>query len=143
MGAATVLMASELDLPANVKGIIADCPYSSPKAIICKVSKDLKFPPAVFYPFIKAGATIYGHFNLSECTAVSAVKNAKIPILIIHGEEDSFVPCAMSKEISDACPKGTVYETFPKSDHGLSYVTDTQRYKKITTDFINNCLSST
>lgn len=37
MGAATVLMASELDLPDNVKGIIADCPYSSPKEIICKL----------------------------------------------------------------------------------------------------------
>ena len=34
MGAATVLMASELPLPANVKCIIADCPYSSPEAII-------------------------------------------------------------------------------------------------------------
>ena len=28
MGAATVLMASNLNLPPNVKGIMADCPYS-------------------------------------------------------------------------------------------------------------------
>lgn len=34
MGAATVLMASELDLPASVRGIIADCGFSSPYAIM-------------------------------------------------------------------------------------------------------------
>ncbi|MCQ2478975.1 MAG: alpha/beta hydrolase, partial [Clostridia bacterium] len=36
MGAATVLMASELELPKNVVGIVADSAYTSPKAIICK-----------------------------------------------------------------------------------------------------------
>ncbi len=34
MGAATVLMVSALDLPENVRGIIADCPYTSAKDII-------------------------------------------------------------------------------------------------------------
>ena len=34
MGGATVLLASELDLPDNVKGIIADCPYASPILVL-------------------------------------------------------------------------------------------------------------
>ena len=34
MGAATVLMAAGLDLPSNVKGIMADCGFSSPKEIL-------------------------------------------------------------------------------------------------------------
>ena len=41
MGAATVLMASELELPEQVKGIVADCPYTSPEVIIKKVCKDM------------------------------------------------------------------------------------------------------
>ena len=54
MGAATVLMASELNLPANVVGIIADCPYSSPEAIIRKVCReDMRLPPALVMPFIR------------------------------------------------------------------------------------------
>ena len=36
MGASTVLMASSFDLPKNVVGVIADCPFSSPKEIIIK-----------------------------------------------------------------------------------------------------------
>ena len=34
MGAATVLMAAGLELPSNVKGVMADCGYSSPKEIL-------------------------------------------------------------------------------------------------------------
>ena len=61
MGAATVLMAADLDLPANVKGIIADCPYSTPKDIILKTSGDMHFPPKLTYPFVRLGAYLYGH----------------------------------------------------------------------------------
>ena len=37
MGAATVLMVAGMELPENVKGIIADCPYDAPANIIKKV----------------------------------------------------------------------------------------------------------
>ena len=52
MGAATVLMASDLDLPENVVGIISDSSYSSPKAIIRKViGKDMHLPVSISYVF--------------------------------------------------------------------------------------------
>ena len=41
MGAATVLLASALPLPEEVHCIIADSPYSSPEAILGKVSRDM------------------------------------------------------------------------------------------------------
>ena len=56
MGAATVLMASELELPSNVIGIIADCGYTSPGAIVRKVSRDVRIPAWVSYPFLVLGA---------------------------------------------------------------------------------------
>ena len=99
MGAATVLMASELDLPENVKGIIADCPYSSPEKIIRKVAVQMGISDRLAWPFVKIGAKVYGGFDISETDAARAVKNAKVPILIIHGEADGFVPCEMSEEV--------------------------------------------
>ena len=43
MGAATVLMAAGLpELPANVRGVIADSPYSSPEEIIRKVLPEVQ-----------------------------------------------------------------------------------------------------
>ena len=53
MGAATVLMTTNLDLPENVVGIMADCPYASPAGIIRKVCTDRGFPEKLVFPFIR------------------------------------------------------------------------------------------
>lgn len=136
MGAATVLMASELELTDSVSCILADCPYSTPSAIIRKVSRDVGYPDKIAYPFILLGAGIFGGFRLNECSAVAAVKNAKVPILLIHGEDDRFVPCDMSREIRAGCEDRIQLHTFPDAGHGLSYLTDPRRYEKICVDFL-------
>lgn len=141
MGAATVLMATDLDLPVNVVGIMADCPYSSPKEIIKTVCRrDMHLPAWLMYPFVKLGALIFGGFHLEESSAVTAVTNAKIPILIIHGEDDRFVPCDMSRNIQRACPSQITLETIPDAGHGLCYMVAPDRYEKITTDFLQKVL---
>lgn len=135
MGAATVLMASGLDLPENVKAIVADCPYTRPMDIILHVGRSNPLPQWLIRPFVMLGAKIYGGFDLLETDAVTSVKNAKIPILIIHGESDHFVPPAMS-ELSH--PK-LERITFPGADHALSFLSDTPRYRQIIRNFITKC----
>lgn len=136
MGASTVLMASALPLPENVVAIMADCPYSSPADIIRKVSRDRHMPDALAYPFIWLGAKIFGKFSLNETTSVESVRQAKIPILLLHGEDDRFVPCRMSREIYAACASRAELHTFPYAGHGLCYIMDPVRYEKISTSFL-------
>lgn len=140
MGATTVLMASALALPDNVKGIVADCPYSSPSAIIRSVCGKMHYPPDLAYPFVVLGARLFGHFSLNATTAAEAVKLARVPILILHGEADGFVPAAMSEEIHAACPERVQRFTFPGADHGISFLVDEQRYRKIVTEFVRSLL---
>lgn len=140
MGAATVLMASGLDLPENVKGIVADSPYSSVKGIICKVCRDLHLPARFMYPFIKAGARWFGKLDLEAGSVTDKVANASVPILIIHGEDDRFVPCEMSREIQESNPEKVERYTFPKAGHGISYVEDKPRYIRLVTAFIDRVL---
>ena len=139
MGAATVLMASDLPLPENVKGIVADCPYSSALDIIQHVGKNMPIPNCLIKPFVILGAKIYGGFDIRETTAQKAVAHAKIPILIVHGEKDGFVPAQMS-DITDKNPKLISRYTFPEADHGISYLVDTPRYRKLVTEFVNKIL---
>ena len=141
LGAATVLMASNLPLPQNVKGIIADCPYSAPKDIIKKVARtELHLPAELLYPFVKLGALLFAGFHLEESSAVSAVKNTNLPILIIHGESDNFVPCDMSREIKKANPAQVTLVTIPGAGHGLCYMTDAKKYEEAMMDFIQKIL---
>lgn len=136
MGAATVLMASELPLPENVVCIMADCPYSSPAAIIHKVSADEGFPAGLCDPFIRLGASVFGGFRLTEASAATAVRNAKIPIILFHGEDDRFVPCDMSREIYEECTGRAELHTFPDAGHGLCYISDPRRYERLCVRFL-------
>ncbi len=141
MGAATVLMASGFTLPENVIGIIADCPYSSPEAIIRRVCRDkVHIPPVAVMPFIRLGARLFGRFDIADASAVEAVRNATVPILLIHGEDDRFVPCDMSRELFAAASGRARLETFPGAGHGLSYMVDEARYAAVTAEFTRTCL---
>lgn len=138
MGAATVLMSSGLELPHNVSCIIADSPYSSPAAIIEKVCRDKRYPVFLCRPFVQLGALIYGGFRLGSCTAKEAVRNSKIPILLIHGEDDRFVPCEMSLEIASVCASRVEVATFPDAGHGLCYMIDPVRYEAVVCHFLQS-----
>lgn len=140
MGGATVLMASELQLPENVAGIIADCPYSSPGAIIRKVCWDMRIPGWLIYPFIVIGALVFGGFCIWGSSSVKAVAHATKPILLIHGSEDRYVPCTMSSRIADACAAECYLEVFPGAAHGGSCLTDTIRYERILRSFTELCV---
>ena len=135
MGAATVLMAAGEDLPGNVMGILADCGYSTPKAIICKVIGQMGLPPKLCYPFVKWAAKIYGKFDLEETSPLEAMKKCQLPVILFHGEADDFVPCYMSREVYDACPTRKHILTVPGADHGLSYPADPEGYLSALRDF--------
>ncbi|MBR2558801.1 MAG: prolyl oligopeptidase family serine peptidase [Firmicutes bacterium] len=141
MGASAVLMASELALPENVRGILADCPFSSPWDIIKKVGDARGFNMDIWRPFIKMEARIYGDFELDAAEPVTAVKHANVPILLIHGEDDKFVPCEMSRQIAEANPEMIEFHTFPGAGHGVSYLADTERYTKLVRDFCEKIFS--
>jgi fermentation-respiration switch protein FrsA (DUF1100 family) len=119
-----------------VKAIVADCPYVNPLDVILYVGESTAFPQWLIKPFAILGAKIYGGFHLLETDAVRAVRQAKVPILIIHGEADKYVPCHMSAEAQKANPQMVSRYTFPDAAHGISYLVDTEKYHKIVKDFL-------
>ena len=136
MGAATVLMASGLDLPENVKGIAADCGYSSPKEILCSVSEQMKLPSKLTYPLMRLAAKWFGGFDPEESSAAQAVRNCRVPVLIIHGDDDRFVPCWMSNVIYDACASEKELVIVPKAGHGLSFSLNERGYRSLMFKFV-------
>ena len=134
MGAATVLMASENN---EASKIIADCPYSTEKEIICETIKHLKLSPKVFWPIVNLSSIIFSRTNLAKDDASRSVSKTNAKVLIIHGNKDSIVPHTFSERIYLENKDKVQYELFDNTDHGVSYLTDTARYKKLVKDFIN------
>ncbi len=128
MGASTVLMAAGKPLPPNVVGVLADCGYSTAKEIICRVIGFMKLPVKPAYFFVRLGAFLYGGFRLESYSPLEAVKRAKVPVIFIHGEDDDFVPCDMSRAMYDACVSRKKLVTFPSAGHGLSCLVNPDLY---------------
>lgn len=141
MGAATVLMTASMDLPENVKGIIADCPYDAPSNIIKKVlGTDMGMPVKFVYPLIRLGGMLYGKFNLDAASPVEAVKETKVPILLIHGDDDRFVPYDMSCSIHAANPDMIEFHTIHGAGHAMNYAAAPDEYTEIVKAFTERVL---
>lgn len=139
MGGATVLMAPQDQLTPNVKAIIADCPYANALDIILHVAKAMPIPQWVVKPLVILGARIYGRFDLLETDAYAELSKGHLPVLIFHGEKDTFVPDTMS-EVVKCNPQLIQRHTFPGADHGISCLVDPERYRKIAIAFVEKTL---
>ena len=137
MGAATVLCAAGRELPSCVVGILADCGYTSAKAIIGKVIDQLGLPSKLLYPFVRLGGMLYGGFDVESIAPIEAVKHCKVPVIFIHGENDDFVPCDMSRENYEACPTAKRLVTIPEAGHGMAYLVDGKGYLDALADFFS------
>ena len=135
MGAATVMMASAMELPENVKGTVADCGYTSAKEIIKKVIRDMKLPDNVLYPFVRLGAIIFGKFDPDSNSPISSMPNCRVPVIFFHGDEDIFVPMSMSEENHAACAAPKHLVITPKAGHGLCFPVDVDTYVKEISEF--------
>ena len=135
MGGATVVAASSLELPEAVRCIISDCPYAKVKDVLISTARKMHFPACV-YPLIKLAAKLYGRIDLDEGDLNVHAKGARVPILIIHGEADRLVPCDMSAELAAANPDMITRATFEGAHHGISYLTNPERYVELAYGFI-------
>ncbi len=137
MGGATVLMASGLELPPQVKGIVSDCGFTSPKEVFTHVLHSMYHLPA--FPVIPAADLInrrLAGYGMDECNAAREVRKAVVPILMIHGSADTFVPASMCDEIYEniASPKRKLI--VEGAAHAESYYKDTESYERALDEFL-------
>ena len=129
-------MASSLDLPPQVKGIVSDCAFTSPKHVFTHVLHHMYHLPA--FPMIPLAIMINkkkAGYGLDECNAAIEVRKAKIPILLIHGGSDTFVPSRMCEEIYKNCASPVKKLIVPGAAHAESYYKDMKAYEQALDEF--------
>jgi len=131
MGCATVtMMGGREDLPDNVKMIVADCGFTTAKALFTYKLGAMGVPSD---KLIKAVDLVHKRkhgFSFDALKPVESVKNAGVPMLFIHGAEDKLVPCYMVEELYEAC--GSEVKDIlivDGADHAQSYKVDKERFE--------------
>lgn len=141
MGASTVLYLADQQLPDNVKCIIADCGFTSPKAILDVVYQGVVHVPSG--PSLWAAdlfARLFAGFSLNQKDTRKVLKNAKLPVLMIHGLADDFVPSNMSVKGYNACTGEKELLLVEDAGHGVSFLKDKEAYTKRVIAFLEKHL---
>lgn len=137
MGASTVLYTADRELPQNVKGIIADCGFTSPNAIISAVYKrTIHLPPVLSMWAVDLFARALAGFSINDKDTRITLKNSHVPVLMVHGGNDGFVPCQMSEDGYQACAGKKKLLIVDGADHGVSFIHDREGYTQAVVTFL-------
>lgn len=138
MGGATVLMASGLELPDNVKTIVADCAFTSAHDVFSHILKrDYHIPKFPIMNLTDVLTKTIAGYGYKDVSTLDQVAKTKVPILFIHGDKDDFVPVWMSEENYKACASDKQLLIVKGADHAEAYYVDRKAYEKAILAFIN------
>ena len=136
MGATTVLMTAGDSFPKSVRGIIADCGFTSPDCIWrYVVKKNLHLP----YGIRRSVANYLCKRKICQephsYSTIDALKKATVPVLFIHGSDDHFVPVEMTYQNFSACVSPKYLLIVPGASHGMSYIVNRKAYEEAVMNF--------
>ena len=124
MGASTVLMAADQALPTNVRGIVADCGFTSPAEIVRRVMPMLKVPSVPLLYLMELWCRLLAGFSLWGYSTERAMENCRVPVLFVHGKADGLIPWEMTQRSYEACASDKSVLYVDGAGHGESFLVD-------------------
>lgn len=131
MGAAIVINAAgEPDLPGCVRAVVADCGFSSGWEEMKYQLKQMKIPSFPVLGTANMLLRIFGGYSLRRHTPLESVARIKVPLLIVHGLDDDYVPTEMGRRLYAAAHCDKQLMLVEGARHGQSYITAPERYQR-------------
>lgn len=139
MGAATVMLVNNTSPRKQVKAIIEDCGFTNALDEIIFHSKSMGVN-RLAKPVANV-ANIYckliSKYDLKkDANPLDTMKNAKNPVLFVHGEKDMLVPFEMCGQLYDACPTPKDIFTVPDAEHAYCYYDAKEEYEEKVKEFL-------
>lgn len=140
MGGGTVLEYCAINRYA--KFIIADCPYSDLKELMKhQISKLNHLPVYPLLFFVDLMLRVKAGYRLKDVSPIKAVRDSRIPIMLIHGGEDDFVPLKMSVDMFKARKDNKRLLIIDSAKHGMSYSIASEKYEREVMKFVESVVS--
>lgn len=93
MGASTIMMAARDIHAPQVKGMIANCGFNScTEQMAYTITKLMHLPRVPVLATVKLYAKLLAKYDMDAITAAESLADSDIPLLMIHGVKDTFVP---------------------------------------------------
>jgi uncharacterized protein len=147
MGAATALMYAALD--PRLDAAVADCPYSSALGELKHRLARAWVAPGLRELAIRAADAVCvarQGFSLGDAEPARAILETEVPVMLIHGLEDDYVPWRMSVVMAETRRRRlpaalTELLLVPGARHGGSIGADPEGYERALFGFIEESLA--
>ena len=143
MGAATVLLAcADPRLAPNVVAAVADSAYTNVASQLEMTVSSLLHAPAWTAKPVVAWASLWNRlrlgFGFHDVSPLNAVRHMHIPVLFIHGMDDTIVSPRCARELYEACASNdAALLEVPGAVHTAEFAVDPQRYWRTVDAFID------
>jgi dipeptidyl aminopeptidase/acylaminoacyl peptidase len=122
-----------------VVGIISDSAFSDLRAQFSRQLHSIFHLPG--FPLIDLGnlwCKLRLGFDYTEGSPITHSAQIKVPVLLIHGDIDRFVPTEMSDALAQTltCPHKLVH--YPDAAHALNYARHPQAYQNELEQFLKS-----
>lgn len=138
MGGATVCAVSGMNPPPQVKCIIDDCGFSSQRDEYYACVKKVPLPNAVAVLPLAIGVRLKQGYSMYDADILPLIAKSTLPTLIMHGRDDTFVPCELGQKLYDACGAADKRIYIAEgATHARAYVVDPEKYESQLTEFVD------
>ena len=140
MGASSILYAL-VDGLEHVSAIISDSAFIDLRPIFERqIQMIYKLPTQGLIALISLLMRIHNGFFLHQTDLLKHLK-ANLPILIMHGELDRFVPVEMAQKLYQHYQGDKTLYIAPNALHAMTYAVDRKQYEKTITFFLKRHLN--
>lgn len=138
MGAATAILTSAY-VNDNVKAIIADSGFAyawDQLKYVMNTKMHLPAFPCLY--IVNIISKLKGHYSFKAINGNEVLKEAKVPMLFIHGKKDNFVNQEFSIKAYEECgSKIKQLKLFDNASHANNFLANEDEYKEIVNNFLN------
>ena len=116
----------------DVDFVIADCGFSDIENVLKGQAPDILIDLA------DIGAKIRYKYSLKAARPIDALDDNEIPILFIHGADDSLIAPKNSEDMAARTKGRSEFHTIPGAEHAVSVLTEPELYRRIVEDFLES-----
>ena len=133
LGAATSVACLKYHPPVDF--VIADCPFSEIISVLRGGMKSMHMPAFLLGSASLCAKLRFG-YSYSEMRPIDSLADNSVPLLCIHGAEDSFIPPEHSKALCEATQGYSELCLIAGANHAVSVLTDPAAYRQAVMRFL-------
>ena len=133
LGAATTV--AVLKYKPAVDFAVSDCGFAEIIPVMQGGLRGMHLPAFMVYPASLVSRIIYG-YSFKDMRPIDSLKDNEIPILFIHGADDTYILPSHAKMMQAATKGYSEVHLIPGAEHAASILTDPEAYRKIVGEFL-------